>query len=115
MAASSEAKLPGKISLGDLDHQLEPLCLAGELVVARAHKAQHLAESQETAGRGGSIAVPGTLSCTNYCFHFEPDSAQGLMVRLAHSSEKESDLCTNLLTSPLATQPPHHCLSLSLS
>ncbi|CAI7998415.1 Myotubularin-related protein 10-A [Geodia barretti] len=64
MAANSIAKLPG------------------ELVVAEAHRTQCLiqyTENQESGGKGGGgTAVSGTLSCTNYCFHFEPDAAQGL-------------------------------------
>ena len=57
-------------------------------MVAEAHKTQCLVqytENQESGGRGGGVAVSGTLSCTNYCFNFEPDAAQVLLLGLGNN------------------------------
>ena len=68
-------------------------------MVAEAHKAQCIlqyTENQESGGRGGGTTISGTLSCTNYCFHFEPDATQGLTV-----GEMTLTTCPNLSASLL--------------
>ena len=55
------------------------LASPGELVVAKAFKAQHLLFYTDNYDPAASV-ICGTLTCTNYCFHFEPDSSPRQMV-----------------------------------
>ena len=55
------------------------LASPGELVVAKALKAQHLLFYTDNYDPAASV-ISGTLTCTNYCFHFEPDSSSRQMV-----------------------------------
>ena len=125
MAASTnpDTKLPGENSciFSTADHTPLPLSLPilaiGEIMVAQAHKARYLLHYTDPCETSVGVAISGTLSCTNYSFHFEPDVTPGQLVR-RHVCIDQPETMFETALSPLCPpppSPPFPPLSLSLS